>query len=184
MTVLKETPARFTADEFLELLEASPIANWSGKTELVKGVITRIAPAEIPHWNAQRITFLRLHDALRDLSDEWLVGQEPMVRLAGDTIREPDVAILRLAGMVGKTFDRAALFLAIEIADSSLKLDLNAKRYVYAEAFVPHYWVVDLKGRRTHVMSDPLGGDYQRQLVTPFGEELAIPDLGRSIILD
>jgi len=49
---------------------------------------------------------------------------------------------------------------------------------------VPHYWVVDLKGRRTHVMSDPVGGDYQRQLIIPFGEELAIADLGRSITID
>jgi len=184
LTTYEEMPARFTAEQFIELVQAAPIADWFGKVELVKGVITRMAPAQVPHWNAQRILFLTLYETLRDLSPDWIVGQEPSVRLAGDTIREPDVAILRNPGMAGKLFDRTALFLAIEIADSSLQIDMGSKRRTYAEAFVPYYWVVDINGRQTHLMRDSDGSNYRSQQTIKYGEPLAIPELDRSITLD
>jgi Uma2 family endonuclease len=184
LTTYEETPARFTAEQFMELIQAAPMAEWFGKVELVKGVITRMAPAQIPHWNAQRIVFVELHEALRDMAPDWIVGHEPSVQLSGDTVREPDVAILRNPGMTGKIFDRTALFLAIEIADSSLKIDMGVKRQGYAEAFIPHYWVVDINGRQTHVMRDPAGGAYRSQHTIRFGDPLEIPELGGTITLD
>lgn len=183
MTVLEETPARFTVDEFMQLIEASPISDWMGKVELVEGIIVRMSPAHVPHWNAQRVTYDKLYQAMRGVPD-WIVGQEPAVRLSGDTIREPDIALLRDPDLSRKVIDRTALFLAIEIADSSLPIDIGAKRRNYAEAFIPHYWVVDVNGREVRVMQDPMGGDYRTQASIPFGREIEIPGTDRTIVID
>lgn len=182
MTVLEETPARFTVEEFMELVKLPPLSDWHGKTELVDGVITRMSPANIPHWNAQRLTFMNLYEAMKDVSGGWIVGQEPAVRLSGDILREPDVAILRDTGLVGEIFDRTALYLAVEIADSSIRIDLGTKLEDYAKAFVPHYWVVDINDREVHVMTNPMGGRYTKKTVIPFGVEIAIPGVDREII--
>lgn len=55
-----QMPARFTAAGFIELVQHPPIVDWPGKIELVAGEIVRMAPANVRHWNMQRIAFLRL----------------------------------------------------------------------------------------------------------------------------
>jgi Uma2 family endonuclease len=46
--------------------------------------------------------------------------------------------------------DREQPVLAIEISDTTLRLDLGAKATCYARARVPEYWVLDLTARRLH----------------------------------
>jgi len=183
MTSLRQTPVRFTADEFMELVQHPPIADWLGKIELVDGEIVRMAPANVPHWNAQRIVFLNLQGAFAAMGPGWIVGQEPTVRLIGDTIREPDVAVLRDPDLGAKMFDRAALFLAVEIADTSLAIDLGTKLRDYAAASVPHYWVVDLNSRQTQVMSDPADIAYRTRLTVPFGDQIRVPGTEATITI-
>ncbi|HEY0013448.1 MAG TPA: Uma2 family endonuclease [Allosphingosinicella sp.] len=184
MTVLEETPARFTADEFLEIAARPPISDWLGKVELVHGIIVRMGPAHVPHWNAQRVLYERLYEIVRRASQEWVLGVEPAVRLAGDTIREPDIALLKDPDLSGKLIDRTALFLAVEIADSSLVGDGTVKQRSYAEAHVPHYWVVDLETRVIHVMSHPRHGDYREGKSVPFGVAVDVPGVGGTIVVD
>ena len=91
-------------------------------------------------------------------------------------LRDPDLRAI--------TFDRVALFLAVEVAESSLAVDLGQKMTDYAEAFVPHYWVVDLNGRRTHVMSDPQAGAFRSRRPVPFGEPIIVPAIPLTITID
>lgn len=181
---LRQTPVRFSAAEFLELAQHAPIINWPGKIELVEGEIVRMAPANVRHWNAQRIAFLRLQSVFTDLGDGWIVGQEPTVQLAPSTIREPDVAVLRNPDMAATLFDRTALFLAVEVADTSLAIDLGVKRLDYSAALVPHYWVIDLNGGCIHVMSDPRSQDYAMRTIVRFGEQLVVPGTDATIVID
>lgn len=183
-TVHEDTPARFTVDEFMHLVETAPIADWQGKVELVDGIIVRMSPANTPHWNVQRVTHARLYDVMKDEPGNWVVGIEPRIRLAGDTIREPDVALLRDPDLSGKTIDRAFLFLAIEVADSSLSIDLGAKQSDYATAFVPHYWVADIQNRKVWIMSHPSGGDYLNCRTATFGDEIDVPNTKQRISID
>jgi Uma2 family endonuclease len=176
-------PARFTAAEFIELVQHPPIVDWPGRIELVEGEIIRMAPANIWHWNTQRLTFLRLQSALADAGVDWIVGQEPTVRLRPDTIREPDVAVLRDPDLTAALFDGAALFLAVEVADTSLAIDLGGKRRDYAEALVPHYWVIDLNGGCVHVMAQPEAGDYATRSLIRFHEPLMVPGTTASIVI-
>lgn len=184
LTPFRSAPARFTADEFMELIQHPPIADWVGRVELVKGEIMRMAPANVPHWNAQRLVCLRLQSALASLGSDWIVGQEPTVRLVGETLREPDVAVLRDPDLAATLFDRSALFLAVEIADTSVRTDLGTKRHDYAEALVPHYWVVDLNARTTHVMAEPRAGDYRQKSSIPFGSPVFLPGPDINITVD
>jgi Uma2 family endonuclease len=51
--------------------------------------------------------------------------------------------------------------LVIEVAEESLALDLGRKARIYADAGVPRYWVIDLRGNIAHVHTDPEPGGYR-----------------------
>ncbi len=54
----------------------------------------------------------------------------------------------------------ADVLLLIEVADTTLHLDLGEKAALYAEAGIPEYWVVDIESRRLLVHRQPAGGEY------------------------
>lgn len=179
----EQVPVRFTADEFMELVQHPPIALWSGKIELVDGEIVRMSPANIPHWRVQHDTAQRLR-ALFASDADWLVGPEPTVRFPDGAVRLPDIGVFRRPDLSLPVFDAAALFLAVEVADTSLQIDLGPKLRAYAGAGIPHYWVVDLNGRQTHVMADPRTGSYDDRRTVPFGEPIAVPPIPLTITID
>jgi Uma2 family endonuclease len=180
----EETPARFSAEEFLKLCDQAPISEWLGKVELVHGIIVHMSPANTAHWNAQRVIHQNLYELVRAKGGgEWIAGIEPTVRLAADTLREPDVALLRQPDLGEPVIDRTALILAIEVADSSLKADLGTKRADYAAAYVPHFWVVDLNGRKVHIMSGPERNDYRFKQPVDFGTAIDVPEIGGRITI-
>jgi Uma2 family endonuclease len=51
--------------------------------------------------------------------------------------------------------------LVIEVADSSIALDLGIKARIYADAGVPRYWVIDLQEHLVHEHTDPEPGGYR-----------------------
>lgn len=183
ITQFRATPARFTADEFAELMRHPPISHWIGKVELVEGEIVRMSPANIPHWSVLRSVFLQLNHVLVTVGTEWLVGPEPAVRLGDGTVRSPDVGVFRDPDMSGKVFAVADLFIAVEVADTSLAFDLGEKLRDYAGAGVPHYWVVDINNRRTLGMTAPDGECYTVTAVTAFGEPLTVPGTNATITI-
>lgn len=179
----KPAPARFTAEEFMELIRHPPISEWQGKVELLEGEIVRMSPANVPHWNAQRLVVIDLQAAFGSLGSAWIVGGEAPVRLGKLTVRVPDVAVLHAPDLKASVFDRAALFMAVEIADTSLRNDLGRKLRTYAAAGVPHYWVVDVRKRETHVMAKPAGSDYAERAVMPHGQPIPVPGTSVSVTL-
>lgn len=177
-------PARFTAEEFMALCQHPPISDWVGKVELVEGEIVRMSPPHLPHWNVQRIIHLLLLDLFRAVGPEWVVGVEAAVKLSTDTLRIADIAVLRTPDLTRQgALERDDLFLAVEIADSTLRNDLGVKLRDYAAAAVPHYWVVDIKKRETHVMSAPDGTAYTERRRIAHGEPIAVPGTDAVITL-
>ncbi len=47
------------------------------------------------------------------------------------------------------------MYLLVEIANSSLKYDREAKSLAYEKAGVLEYWVLDIQNRRLHVYRSP-----------------------------
>lgn len=180
----RQAPVRFTADEFMELVRHPPIADWNGKVELANGNIVRMAPANIPHWRVQHGVAQSLRAIFSSVEGDWLVGPEPTVRFAERVVRLPDIAVFRDARLDGAVFEAADLFLAVEVADSSLRIDLGPKLSDYADAEIPYYWVVDLGGRRVLAMARPADGGYRVCDVHPFGVAVPVPGTDTTIVID
>ena len=178
-----ETPARFSIDEFLELVASSVMID-AGKLELVDGIVVRMSPALSPHMRYQR----QVYDALRDIFGTGLDGYIAQFNLSlqlGDaTLREADVGVVLRFDEEDRFPDPRSVLLLVEIAHSTLEKDLGDKRLDYAGADIPHYWVVDVGGRRVHAMSTPLDGDYAERRLIAFGVPIAVPGTNRTITVD
>lgn len=180
----REEPARFTVDEYVAMIEAGAFENVVGKIELVEGVIVRMSPPMQPHFWLQRQLFLKLHTIFGDGLGGWVVGQEPTVRTGERSVRNPDVAILRLPSKIERAiFDRSNLLLAAEISDTTLGTDRGSKQAGYAQAAIPHCWIVDVNGRQLIAMSEPAGGVYATETKVPFGEPVGVPGTTSTITL-
>lgn len=70
---------------------------------------------------------------------------------------QPDIGIVRYVEDFHETAHRRAedVMLVAEIADSSMRVDLEWKAWLYAAAGVPEYWIVDLAHERVVVHTVP-----------------------------
>jgi Uma2 family endonuclease len=131
-----------SAQEFLSLPESMRPA------ELVDGEIV-MAPSP-SYWHQELLT--RLVTALRAWAQvsklEVSVVQAPMdVRFAVDRILQPDamVFLTALARDVASPLERIPE-LCIEVLSTNRAYDRVTKRFMYAEAGVQEYWIVDPAG--------------------------------------
>lgn len=178
-----ETPALFSVDEFMQLVISGAFEG-GGKVELVEGVIVRMAPALTRHMQYHRQVRDELRDLYREVGSARVVQFELTLRLNPATVRDADIGVLDPFETEAGFVDSATVLLLVEIAQSSRGRDLGGKREDYARAGIPHYWVVDVDARRTHVMSQPLDGDYAERHPVAFGVPLAVPETDRTIVID
>ncbi len=180
----QESPARFTADEFMVMVAAGLFDDWVGKVELAEGVIVQMSPALSPHFRVQRQLFLKLHAIYGDGIDGFIVGQEPTIRLGPRTVRDPDVAILRDVAPADSVNRATDVHLVAEVAHRTLAKDRGPKKRSYALAGIAHYWIVDVKGRIVELMSMPEGDEYRERRAIAFGEPIPVPGTDATITLD
>ena len=110
-------------------------------------------------------------------------SQNPVV-LDDESELEPDVALLhpRDDFYASGHPEPEDIYLAIEVADSSLHFDRDAKAPLYAASGVPQLWIVDLKAGAIDVYDQPSAGAYQRVRRLLPGERLVLPlQEGRSL---
>jgi Uma2 family endonuclease len=110
--------------------------------ELIDGTLI-VTPA--PSWRHQRAVARLLRTLMDAVTDDGLeVLAAPFdVRLADDTVLQPDVLVCRVADLTQRNLPVAPL-LAIEVLSPSTRLvDLNLKRARYEAAGCDSYWVVD-----------------------------------------
>jgi Uma2 family endonuclease len=99
-----------------------------------------------------------------------------IVALQGERsiVPEPNLAALRLTHKHYRSHPTAAdVLLLVEVSDETLSFDLNKKAALYAQAGIPDYWVLDVKGRRLLVLREPAGGKYRSILVYSENESVA-----------
>ena len=87
---------------------------------------------------------------------------------------EPDVAVLRapLEELMRKPLPEDVLLL-VEVAASTLAMDLSTKADLYARAGIADYWVLDVNQRRMIVHRDPVTGKYSSVVVYREDESVA-----------
>jgi Uma2 family endonuclease len=128
-----------TLEEFLALPEDD-----SARYELQEGALV-VAPRPRPlHQDAMFRLGMQIHGCLpADLT--MLLDVDVVVQAAEPaTVRSPDVVVTR-ARSDQERLVAADVVLAVEIIScSSRNVDLHLKPFEYAEAGIPHYWVVDL----------------------------------------
>lgn len=137
------------------------------RVQLVYGTVIDMSPMGTQHRDAIRVLNRSLVNLTPPAFD--VMVQLP-VEVSDDSEPEPDFAIVPKLEA-----DETELrpLLAIEVADSSLKLDLGPKARLYAEAKIAEYWVLDLGGRTTVVHRTPRAGKYASVRRVPWSKPLS-----------
>lgn len=84
---------------------------------------------------------------------------EPQFNVADDTYLNPDILVHSAALKTPDVRGGDAL-LVVEVADTSLRYDLNTKAPIYAEHGVPEYWVINAVTLAAMVHKEPTGRTY------------------------
>ena len=162
---------RWTTAELERLVELGAI-DARAKIELIGGEIVHISPTG------------RMHEVLADelarywgpkvTPDIW-VSVERQFNLDEATYTEPDL-IVRPAAIKSYDLRGAPALLVVEVADSSVYVDIGARAKIYASFGVREYWVMNARTKSTRVHRAPKGDAFTDVRDVPASEAL-IPQL-------
>jgi Uma2 family endonuclease len=151
------------------------------RIELIEGGLVDMAPIGSRH--ARTVNYLTMHivEAVRRSA---VVAVQNPVDLDEHTEVQPDVAMLRMrADLYGISHPRPGdVLLIIEVADTTVRYDLDVKLPLYARAGIPEVWVVDLEVGVLRIFRDPAGGDYREKQELGSVGAVAIPHLPSATI--
>jgi Uma2 family endonuclease len=139
VTALPHAPRLLTAAEYLALGEPA-----SGYEELVEGRIVVSPSASREHNHAALMLGMQLHPQLpEDL--QILLDTDVDLQLtppaAPGFVRRPDVLVFRRGA---DRITAADVLLAVEVVSpGSVRTDHVVKRGEYADAGIPHHWIID-----------------------------------------
>ena len=160
------------------------------RVEIIGGVITVAPPPDGPH--ADALTTLMIPFLAAGLHGEesrvlqgiglWLPGGPEDYAIPDLALVDADLDAHRLEN---NCYDPAVFRLVLEVTSSNYKSDLRHKVAAYAEAKIPVYVILDRKHSRVHVLTEPVGGTYDRHEVYAPGQEAPLPDsIGAEVVLD
>jgi Uma2 family endonuclease len=163
------TRYRFRVEEFERAFQGVP------HVELLRGEVYQMSPIGPKHVHKVAQLDARLQETLRGKA---VVLVQSSLRLSEDSEPEPDLMVLKppLDRYREKLPTPEDVLLLVEVADTSLEFDREAKLPLYAEAGIPEVWLVNLKENLLEVYRDPRGGRYREiRLLSP--EEEVSPTL-------
>ena len=167
-------PARFSVAQFDQMIRGGVFDEAGGRRfELVRGGVLTMVPPNPPHDHVVSLLHAWATDRRRAGPVTYDVrSQCGMDFIDQDSVTLPDVALVEARSYWSVRPTAAQTMLLIEVADSTLRYDLNEKMELYAEAGVGEYWVVDIPHRSLIVHRGP--GDRRYRRVTTHGESEAI----------
>ena len=143
-------PLRWTVSEFHRVGETGVFEG--RRPVLIRGVIVEQGMMNPPHATAIDLA----NDALRAaFGVGWRVRVQVPLVLGLDTDPLPDLALVPGNARDYATSHPTTAALVVEVADTTLALDMTEKAELYATAGVADYWIVDLVGKRLLVFRDP-----------------------------
>jgi len=140
----------WSSDEYYRLYE---LGFFEGqRVQLINGEIIEMASPTPPRATALMMTARVLRQIFED---GYIVRQRMPLSLANNSEPEPDVAVV--AGndddyLIAHPHTAA---LVVEISDTTLRPDQNAKVALYAAAGIAEYWIVNLNARQLEVRRQP-----------------------------
>ncbi|MEV0489061.1 Uma2 family endonuclease [Streptomyces atratus] len=160
------------------------------RVEIIGGVITVAPPPDGPH--ARALTKLMrpfITAGLDDEDSEVLQGIGLWLPGGPEDYAIPDLALVDADFdehlVENNCYDPAVFRLVLEVTSSNYKNDLRNKVAAYAEAKIPVYVIVDRKHSRVHVLTDPVGGEYDSHEIYAPGQTAELPgSIGAEVTLD
>ena len=149
---------RFTVDEYYRLLEAD-ILHEDERVELIEGEIVAMSPMKPRHGNTIERSTTNLVLAVHPIAT---VRVQCPIQVGTRSLPEPDLAIVRAERPTDAHPFPADIFIAIEVADSSLDYDRTVKFPLYAAAGIPEAWLVNLTNDTIERHSAPRDGRYMQ----------------------
>ena len=122
------------------------------RLELLDGEIFEQMPPDPPHSSSTGFTYDALYAAFANI-DAHLRSENPLVLTGSSSQPQPDVVVVRGSRHLYTSRHPAPtdVLLLIEVSDSTLSDDRNAKSVLYATAGITEYWIVNLRDRQLEV---------------------------------
>ena len=160
----------WTREEYERAVEAGAFEGW--KIELVEGVLHDMTPqTSLPAGLATKVSGIL---AEIDPGDH-LFRQHSPLAIAGDSMPEPDVAVVPPdpEGDCYVSAHPTTAALVVEIADSSLQYDRDVKARIYAEAGIAEYWILNLRSWQLEVYREPAGSMYGSRTILTLSDKVS-----------
>lgn len=171
--------AKWTIEDYHQMIEAGILEG--RKVELLAGEIIEMSPEKPIHYYTSQQNDRYLSQLFNNVAEVRFNGP---ITLA-DSEPEPDIAIVRLPASQYSIHHPYTedIFWVIEVANSSLKKDLELKQTIYANAQIQEYWIIDLSQTKLIVFREPENGYYQSREEYTEGEisSLAFPAIKISV---
>ena len=171
------TRRRFTVAEYFALAEAG-ILRKEERVELIDGEV--IVKAAKGKRHRQSVNWLA-HLLIPALNRRAMVQVQMTTVLSDDTAPEPDIAVIRFRSINDLvTVTPEEIYFLVEVADSSLAFDREAKLSRYAAAGIPEVWIANLVNRQLEAHTNPVDGVYRNVLIIHAGATIspqAFPDV-------
>ncbi len=127
------------------------------RIELLRGALVTMSPQKRPH----AIAVAWFNEQLV-LQIERTMIVRPQLPFAADDWSEPEPDLAVVLRDFTLPDHPSEVFLLIEVAQSSSRIDRGLKLEIYAEAKVPEYWIVDVTAMTVTVHTQPVGDVYTR----------------------
>ena len=168
----------WTLERYHAAIEAGVLTEYN-KVELLFGKLVPTSPVGVVH----RKTVDAIVDLLKQRfpKDKYLVSGQNPVTLPDNSEPEPDIS---LSLGTNKTIQGhptpAELLLVIEVSDTTLSKDRNAKLLAYAQAGIPEYWIINVFGKQLerHTQPNKAKGTYEAAETYRPGQHFVSPSLG------
>ena len=132
------------------------------RTELIEGDVILMSPQYRPHGMVKLALYDAFREALQNSNSALTAVTEFSLALDNHTMPEPDIMLTTEPSGDGPV-PFASVALVIEVADTTLDIDLGRKAALYAGAKVPEYWVADVANRVIHQMWLPESAAYTKK---------------------
>ena len=172
---------RFTVAEYYAMADAG-IFSPEERVELLDGDIIVMPPIGDGHAAAVKLFANTMPPTLQGRA---MIAVQDPVRLDENSEPQPDVMLLlwRDDFYGGGHPGPADVLLLIEVSDTTVYYDRNAKLPQYARAGIPEVWIVNRPARRVEGYSEPSGDEYATVRHYGPGESIA-PQAFPDIVLE
>ena len=168
-----------TVEDYHKMIRAG-ILSQNDQVELLNGQIIKMSPIGSQHAACVEKIDELLKVLLKGKAS--VRAQNPVI--LGDLSEpEPDIAIVkRKENYYADGHPQSdEIFLIMEVADSSLEKDRQAKLPIYARAMIPEYWIIDLENQSVEVYTNPQDNLYKTKRLFLASDTIQLEIFGHSL---